>query len=292
MGNYKKINAFSLTPVDIKHIVGDLNNIFFNDSIIVVPKASPRSENFLREGEIYHLVEPRIVTVLQGSGDIYINLEEYHIEKGTVITAGPDMILEVRHMSSDALAYAIIFREEISIDNEIVVDTTGEELDRILRMIYLIWDIVHLTPFRSATINHFSKAILSEIGYIKKNKEQTDSNIHLARQQEMFTKFKQLVSTHCDHERNIPFYAEQLMITPHHLSAIIKKVSGQSVMYWINRSTIQKAKMLLTTTNLMVYEVANRLHFPTDSAFSKFFKREVGTTPRQYQIEKHTTNIL
>ena len=95
MGNYKKINAFSLTPVDIKHIVGDLNNIFFNDSIIVVPKASPRSENFLREGEIYHLVEPRIVTVLQGSGDIYINLEEYHIEKGTVITAGPDMILEV-----------------------------------------------------------------------------------------------------------------------------------------------------------------------------------------------------
>ncbi len=84
-------------------------------------------------------------------------------------------------------------------------------------------------------------------------------------------------------ERSIPFYADLLHITPHHLSAIIKKASGQSVMYWINRATVQEAKLLLKTNKLMAYEIANRMNFTSASAFSKFFKRETGMTPRTYQ---------
>ena len=72
-------------------------------------------------------------------------------------------------------------------------------------------------------------------------------------------------------------------VTPHHLSATIKKASGQSVMYWINRATVQDAKILLKTNGAMGYEIAYRLNFPSASAFSKFFKRETGLTPRMYQ---------
>ena len=84
-------------------------------------------------------------------------------------------------------------------------------------------------------------------------------------------------------ERSIPYYASQLHVTPHHLSATIKKASGQSVMYWINRATIQEAKLLLKTNGMMAYEIANRMNFPSASAFSKFFKRETGLIPRAYQ---------
>lgn len=34
---------------------------------------------------------------------------------------------------------------------------------------------------------------------------------------------------------------------------------------------------------MMAYEIANRMNFPSASAFSKFFKRETGLTPRAYQ---------
>ena len=54
-------------------------------------------------------------------------------------------------------------------------------------------------------------------------------------------------------------------------------------MYWVNRAVIQKAKLLLRTKPLMAYEVAHQLNFPSDSAFSKFFKRETGMTVKQYQ---------
>jgi len=33
----------------------------------------------------------------------------------------------------------------------------------------------------------------------------------------------------------------------------------------------------------MMYEIADRLHFPNPSFFSKFFKRETGMTPAEYR---------
>lgn len=74
-------------------------------------------------------------------------------------------------------------------------------------------------------------------------------------------------------------------MTPHYLSSVIKKASGRSVMYWVNRATVQEAKILLETGGLTGCEIAYRLHFPSASAFSKFFRREVGTTPRKYREE-------
>lgn len=35
--------------------------------------------------------------------------------------------------------------------------------------------------------------------------------------------------------------------------------------------------------NMLVSEVADRLNFPSQSAFGYFFKRETGMTPTEYQ---------
>ena len=54
-------------------------------------------------------------------------------------------------------------------------------------------------------------------------------------------------------------------------------------MYWINRATVQEAKLLLKYNGMMAYEVADHMNFPSASTFSKFFKRETGMTPLAYQ---------
>lgn len=54
-------------------------------------------------------------------------------------------------------------------------------------------------------------------------------------------------------------------------------------MYWINRAAILQAKVLLKDKEMLVYEVAERLNFPSQSAFGLFFKRETGMTPGQYR---------
>ena len=104
------------------------------------------------------------------------------------------------------------------------------------------------------------------------------------RTQNVFLQFKRLVHQHCLKERSIPFYANLLHLTPHHLSAVIKKASGQSVMFWINRSIILRAKVLLNTKDMMINEIADRLNFTSPSAFHNFFKRITGLTPKKYQM--------
>lgn len=194
-----------------------------------------------------------------------------------------DSIFEVNEISSDALLTAIVLRDSMEIPEEIVFKPSPTEYDRLLRMFYLVGDVMKLSPYRRKTIQNLLKAIVSDIQELKEAEEKTIRNEGSTRTQELFLQFKRLVHQHCMQERSIPFYADLLHITPHHLSAIIKKASGQSVMYWINRATVQEAKLLLKTNKLMAYEIANRMNFTSASAFSKFFKRETGMTPRTYQ---------
>jgi AraC-like DNA-binding protein len=57
-------------------------------------------------------------------------------------------------------------------------------------------------------------------------------------------------------------------------------------MYWINRAVVLRAKVLLHTSGLLTYEIAERLHFANPPAFNNFFKRETGLTPNEYRGEK------
>ena len=99
----------------------------------------------------------------------------------------------------------------------------------------------------------------------------------------IFHRFVSLVGEHYKQQRTVGFYAERLSLTPHYLSALIKQTSGETVMQWINKMVVFKAKELLKEGNLLVYEIADELNFPNPSFFSRFFKKQTGITPFQYQ---------
>ena len=127
------------------------------------------------------------------------------------------------------------------------------------------------------------KAIICNLQDIHKVEEQQNPTNRPSRQEQIFRRFKKLVNQHCARERTLSFYADQLYITPHHLSAVIMKVSGHTAMYWINRAVVLQAKVMLRTSDYMIYEIADRLGFPNQSFFGKFFKRETGISPKEYR---------
>lgn len=279
------MNVHQLTTTDaaLEELKQLDSHVFTNDHFGIVLNGNAVTSHFIREGQIYHVSEPRIIIVLEGSGDISIDLEDYHVEKGTVIMSRGDIILEMKHCPPEVSVVAIVFREEVDIHENIAVNTTPSEFERLLRTIYLAWDEAQLSPFRLETVRHLLLSIVTELQYIHADDERTLTRQPHSRYHELFSQFKQLVSRHCDRERNVPFYADQLHITPHHLSAVIKDASGQSVMWWINRATLQRAKLLLKTSTITASEVADRLNFQTASSFSNFFKRETGMTPMEYR---------
>ena len=283
MGEVKTINPFSMDNIDINELSKQQERIMMTDDVVVVLNGHLQHTRFLEKEKIYQIVEPRLVLGMDGQADICLNLQDYHLEKGCLLLLPSDTILEIKNVSDDARVVALVFREGINLTDEIVLNIPPAEFSRILRMIYLTWDILQLKPYRRKTVQNLLQSIISDIQYIKDIADESEKHDQSTRTQDVFMQFKRLVHKYCFSERSIPFYASQLHVTPHHLSAIIRKASGQSVMYWVNRATIQEAKLLLKTNDAMGYEIADQLHFPSASAFSKFFKRETGMTPKMYQ---------
>lgn len=283
MGEVKTINPFSMDNIDINELSKQQERIMMADDVVVAINGHLQHTRFLEKEKIYQIVEPRLVLGMNGQANICLNLQDYHLEKGCLLLLPSDTILEIKNVSDDARVVALVFREGINLTDEIVLNALPAEFSRILRMIYLTWDILQLKPYRRKTIQNLLQSIISDIQYIKDIADESEKHDQSSRTQDVFMQFKRLVHKYCFSERSIPFYASQLHVTPHHLSAIIRKASGHSVMYWINRATIQEAKLLLKTNDAMGYEIADQLHFSSASAFSKFFKRETGMTPKMYQ---------
>lgn len=283
MSTTKVINHLSVDNLNLNEVLSQQDKFFVNDDLILILNGSVQRIPVFSKEEIYQMVEPRFILVLEGSAEVCINLQDYYIEKGNVMLIPADTIVEVNKLSDDARVMAIVFRDSVEMSDEVVYKTSPAEFDRLLRMYYLLWDVVHLSPYRRKTVQYLSKTIVADVQELNEMVSQNVQNEGSTRTQELFLQFKRLIKQHCMQERSIPYYASQLHVTPHHLSATIKKASGQSVMYWINRATIQEAKLLLKTNGMMAYEIANRMNFPSASAFSKFFKRETGLTPRAYQ---------
>jgi len=283
VGNSKNINYFSIDSVDLQKLTGAKSHIFNNDDISIILNGHPTDNAFFRKGEVYQLPEPRLLLFMNGEADVHLDLEQYHFEQGTVILTTPDMILEFEHIDRDVVVCGIGMKEAVQVAESIVTNAPAKDFELLLRMMYLLWDVASQTPFRREAVLQMVRAMVADVQYIKLTSDNTVDNPAVSRHQELFRQFKTLVSRHCERERNIPFYADLLHITPHHLSAVISRASGHSAMYWINRAVVLRAKVLLHTSGMLTYEIAERLNFANPPAFNNFFKREAGFTPKEYR---------
>lgn len=77
--------------------------------------------------------------------------------------------------------------------------------------------------------------------------------------------------------------ATRLHITPEYLSMLFYKEVGQSFTAYLKNQRINKAKELLTTTDLKIYEVAERVGYPDPKYFCRVFKEVTGTPAGEFQ---------
>lgn len=95
--------------------------------------------------------------------------------------------------------------------------------------------------------------------------------------------FLSLVQEHFKNERFLDFYAKQLGISPKHLSRTMKSVTGYTAVEWIERYVILEAKVMLKSTNLSIQQISDELNFPSQSFFGKYFKKNVGVSPKEFR---------
>lgn len=83
---------------------------------------------------------------------------------------------------------------------------------------------------------------------------------------------------------NVQYFADQLGLTPNYLGDIIKHFTNKSALENIHEFVIKKAKELLEKNiSMNNTEVAYHLGFEYPNYFSKFFRKQVNLTPKEYR---------
>ncbi|MFA7372098.1 MAG: AraC family transcriptional regulator [bacterium] len=72
-------------------------------------------------------------------------------------------------------------------------------------------------------------------------------------------------------------------LSPSYLSSLFKRITGTSVVSYINSIRVEKAKELLNDSKLRINDVAERVGFEDTYYFSRIFKKLEGLSPLHYR---------
>ncbi len=77
--------------------------------------------------------------------------------------------------------------------------------------------------------------------------------------------------------------ADELGITPGHLTTVVRRRTGRTVQEWIIERRMAEARTLLSETDLPVADIARRVGITDPGYFSRQFRRTHGTSPRDWR---------
>ena len=80
--------------------------------------------------------------------------------------------------------------------------------------------------------------------------------------------------------------AAMYYISPSYLSSLFKQDTGTTIVDYINSQRVDRAAVLLATTDRSIAAVAAAVGILDVNYFTKIFKKQLGTTPTQYRREK------
>ncbi|WP_221392856.1 AraC family transcriptional regulator [Dyadobacter sp. NIV53] len=77
--------------------------------------------------------------------------------------------------------------------------------------------------------------------------------------------------------------SDHLQVSPRYLTDMLKSLTGQSAQQHIHNRLIERAKDILSNTNLTIAEIAYDLGFEHPQSFNKFFKQKADMSPLEFR---------
>ena len=248
---------------------------------------------------LFKLEDACIFFCHSGEARIEIDLLEYDIMPNTQIIFLPNSIINYSYASPDLsisyITFSNAFFQEATVrldpsffhflkENPVV--TLPVERTRTINGLIIALEDLYKDKencFRLQILRNYIQSFLLDI-YDKTHRifEQNRPE-GISRQEELFKRFIQLIHKHCLNQREVSFYAQKMFITPRYLSAIAQTVAGETAKNIIDKHVILEIKVLLESTDLSIQEIANRLQFPDQSFFGRYFKKHTGISPQYYR---------
>lgn len=91
------------------------------------------------------------------------------------------------------------------------------------------------------------------------------------------------IHSHLEESLSLETIADHVHVNPSHLSRTFKKECGENITEYINKVRIEKAQELLSFSNTLAYEVAEKVGFNDPAYFSSIFKKYTGLSPKEFK---------
>jgi AraC-like DNA-binding protein len=142
----------------------------------------------------------------------------------------------------------------------------------------------------SSTIDQFSQdVIVSQIELLLNYCNRFYNRQFITRKNvnsDLLSKLETFLTTFFESNVGLPTVqkiAEQLNVSQNYLSDMLKSQTGQTAQQHIHDKLIERAKEILTSTNLSVSEIAYQLGFEYPQSFNKLFKNKTNISPLEYR---------
>lgn len=109
-----------------------------------------------------------------------------------------------------------------------------------------------------------------------------------SRGSEHFQNFCQLIEENYMTHKPLSWHAHRLGITAAHLNALCRQAVGKSALELIHERMILEAKRNLVYTSMTISVVSYTIGFADPAYFTRFFKRQVGMSPKEFRLKAGT----
>ncbi|WP_221797546.1 helix-turn-helix domain-containing protein [Oceanobacter mangrovi] len=95
--------------------------------------------------------------------------------------------------------------------------------------------------------------------------------------------YNQLINRDYSLQRSVESYASELGLTAPHLNSLCRQLLGKNALALVHERLLLEACRRLSYTIQPVSSIADQLGFNDPAYFTRFFKRQIGLSPKQYR---------
>lgn len=233
------------------------------------------SVKFVFNGQQYQSKKGEFIFWLAG-----INVSDLSFSKNfkaTVLFVDTDL-LTASLPSATASIDSIIHSKEYPI-----LHPDKKDKEKILKNFKLLYDMSQETNHRfyEEALKLQMQIFLLEMWHIFE--DELDRKKRSFQSGTLYERFIQLVQEHCMTQREVRFYSDKLNITAKYLNYICKVNTGITASEWIQRNARERIFILLQNKNLNISEIADKMDFSSRSFFTRYVKKLLGVTPKEYR---------
>ena len=264
----------------------------------------------LKMNEITRPNEPlrfrNLVLVFCESGELTfeLNYTSYTLRKNGFLIITPLDILTFEKSSADYASTVLVLPSEVFspilkdinllnfkyIKHTPVVYLQNDYLALYKQVLSTLWHIKELVAEEEfdkiASLQISSLAVVQQDYYNKYIAKKDNGFEYIPRKKELFRKFiNELLESH-QVSREVLFYANELNVSSGYLNEVCNEVSGHSAKAIIDSAVTARLKYELSYTSKSVQELAEEYNFPSQSYFTRYYKRTTGLTPSEFRKER------